>query len=412
MVGSRVPLEPIDVCWRTTIGHLGCVKYNIQANLLAHTKVLGLATLTSHEGWSDDIGIIHLKEESLSPTPVPYISGHLDDGLERNLFLGGKKRGSFNRMLTIENTRVKVGEELVFKLCCQNLSNFEVRSIRAEVKEVVTIEARKRRIPCKIEIESECETTNLPTTLGQQLGEKQTSMANKWKHSNVHAFEEVPNQTAPVNENMNSEIRIKIPWRMSNTYSGTIMNVRHYLFIHVKLKTRLWRVTSLVAPIQVVGAGLINSGLKKEEIEGMVAESAPKDEMEAISPLPPAFAPPRLMPPLEQPDGSVLVTVPSNIESGMTFTVCTTGKKKYLVTCPRTAGPNEQIRVCPPAEPTPSDPLSCNSSYSADVLVEVPGSVFPGMTFLVQAYGQEFPVTCPDGAGPGTQLRVSVPVQT
>ena len=373
--------------------------------------MLGLATLKSHKAKSEKLVIINLNEEFVSLTPVPFISGHLNDGLERNFYFisGGKKRGSFNRMLSIENTSVKVGEDLVFKVCCQNLSEFEVRWIRAEVKEVVTIEANE----ISREIDSECETTNLPTTLGQQLlGEKQTSMANKWKHIKVHAFEEVSNQTKPVNEKMAYEIRIKIPWSMSNTYNGTIMNVRHYLFIHVALKTRLWRVTSLVAPIQVVGAGLINSGLKKEEIEGMVAESAPKDEMEAISPLPPAFAPPRLMPPLEQPDGSVLVTVPSNIESGMTFTVCTTGKKKFLVTCPPTAGPNEQIRVCPPAEQTPSDPLSCNSSYSADVLVEVPGSVFPGMTFLVQAYGQEFPVTCPDGAGPGTQLRVSVPVQT
>lgn len=100
-----------------------------------------------------------------------------------------------------------------------------------------------------------------------------------------------------------------------------------------------------------------------------------------------------------------LVTIPPNIYPGMQFTVHV-GDKRFMVTCPATAGPNMKVRIVPPTVPEEPDATPKTQVFE----VAVPTGVSPGQPFALMANGMRVLVTCPPKVVPGQKIRFQLPV--
>lgn len=100
-----------------------------------------------------------------------------------------------------------------------------------------------------------------------------------------------------------------------------------------------------------------------------------------------------------------LVTIPSNVYPGQQFTVDVAGQK-FQVTCPQSAGPNQRVRIVPPA--VPEEPEAAPTTQVFEVAV--PPGIQPGQPFALVANAQRVLVTCPPNVGPGQKIRFQLPV--
>ena len=103
----------------------------------------------------------------------------------------------------------------------------------------------------------------------------------------------------------------------------------------------------------------------------------------------------------------------------MPFKVEVNGKR-YTVTCPQNARPDQKIKIQLPAPASASSASSTknSSSYSGSHTssttnktyeVTVPAGVYTGMPFHVKVNGQTMKVTCPPNARPGQRIKIALP---
>jgi len=100
-----------------------------------------------------------------------------------------------------------------------------------------------------------------------------------------------------------------------------------------------------------------------------------------------------------------LVTIPPNVYPGQQFTAQVNGQR-FNVTCPPTAGPNQKVRIVPPA--VKEEPQAAPTTQVFEVAV--PAGVQPGQHFALVANGQRVLVTCPANVQPGQKIRFKLPV--
>lgn len=100
-----------------------------------------------------------------------------------------------------------------------------------------------------------------------------------------------------------------------------------------------------------------------------------------------------------------VITVPPNIQPGMTFLAHVEGGQKFMVVCPPHGKPDVQIRIIPPHLPEEKSKHELQTFQ-----VVVPEGVVSGQTFALVAQGQRVVVTCPPRLGPGRQIRFQLPV--
>ena len=90
------------------------------------------------------------------------------------------------------------------------------------------------------------------------------------------------------------------------------------------------------------------------------------------------------------------------------------GAQEMMVTCPLHCGPGATVRIDVPAaapqHPTPA-PTPPAPQTSRAMQVTVPAGVVAGQSFRVQiAGGGDVMVACPPNCGPGSALRIEVPI--
>jgi len=120
------------------------------------------------------------------------------------------------------------------------------------------------------------------------------------------------------------------------------------------------------------------------------------------------------------------VTVPPNVYTGMPFQVNVNGQT-FRVTCPQNALPGQRIQISLPTGGSSNSSSQTSHSSSARreqsrsrspkpksgtqlFDVTVPQGIRAGQQFKIRAQGQEFLVTCPPNAAPGSKIRVPVRV--
>jgi hypothetical protein len=104
-----------------------------------------------------------------------------------------------------------------------------------------------------------------------------------------------------------------------------------------------------------------------------------------------------------------LVVVPPNVKEGMQFVAQTPQGDKYLVTCPKNAGPNQQIRIQPPS----SSKKENQPPHEQTKLFEIvaPEGVLPNQVLPVLVCGKRIPVTLPSNVVAGQKLKLKLPVE-
>ena len=120
-----------------------------------------------------------------------------------------------------------------------------------------------------------------------------------------------------------------------------------------------------------------------------------------------------------------LVTIPPNIHPGMQFTVNANGQR-FMVTCPRDAGPGKKVRIVPPPSggggggeggsggqqdqnQHQTEPMAAPKTQVFEVVV--PPGVRPNQPFTLMANGQRVLVTCPPNVVSGQKIRFQLPIQ-
>jgi hypothetical protein len=105
---------------------------------------------------------------------------------------------------------------------------------------------------------------------------------------------------------------------------------------------------------------------------------------------------------------SFLVTVPPSVQPGMQFVARTPHGQQFLVTCPKNAGPNQQIRMMIPKQEEAQD-FSTNQTKIFEVIA--PEGALPNQVLPVLVCGKRIPITLPSNIVPGQKLKLKVPVQ-
>lgn len=203
---------PSSVVHRIGLGDVG---FNIQYKLCAS---LGLTNKTM---------AIAIAAEKLENNTTPYIMHPTAQTISG---VNGSKLGSITYAATVEDTNIQKGDDLVVNISCRNDSTCSIQRVEVKVVELLNWGSKEGYNKSRVNKET------LVSKIGVKLpGLQQENDSNtKLVDATYRTVEAQNAMDAALRDDLvsgHNTIKLECPLRSRDSYTGTLVDIRHYLKI-------------------------------------------------------------------------------------------------------------------------------------------------------------------------------------
>ena len=198
--------------YRVGVGDVGfAIQYKLSARLGLNTKTVHLAIASA----------------KLERTPSPYIMHPTAQDISA---VNGSKQGSITCAATVDNTNIQKGDDIIVALSCRNDSTAKILRVEVKVVEMLNWGANDGFKKSRLFKETLVESVGVQLPGVQKDNENNTELIDA-------TYRTVDAQNA-MNASLRDDlvsglntIKLKCPLRARDSYSGNLVDIRHYLKI-------------------------------------------------------------------------------------------------------------------------------------------------------------------------------------
>lgn len=203
---------PSSAVYRVGVGDVGfTIQYKLSARLGFNTKTMHLAIAAA----------------KLERKPTPYIMHPTAESISA---VNGSKQGSITYAATVDNTNVQKGDDIVVALSCRNDSTACILRVEVKVVEMLNWGAKDGFKKSRLFKETLVESVGVQLPGVQKKNENNTELID----ATYRTVEAQSAMDASLRDDLVSglnTIKLKCPLRARDSYTGVLVDIRHYLKI-------------------------------------------------------------------------------------------------------------------------------------------------------------------------------------